>query len=378
MKYSPNLIIGASAAGLACAACLQKRGMEYLILEKQTAVASAWRQHYDRLHLHTNKGLSNLPYFPFDAALPRYPARADVVSYLEQYAQHFNIQPIFNTEVLSAKKEGESWVVQTNNETYQTQNLIIATGLAHTPKPARFEGMEGFPGEILHSSQYKNGAKFKGKSVLVVGFGNSACEQAIDLHEYGAFPAMSVRSEVNVLPRDILGVSILQLGLFMNNFPPQVGDTINAPLIRLLVGDLNKLGLKKSPDGPMTQIQKTGRIPLLDIGTIALIREGKIRVFDDIERMEGSKVFFKNGKVEDFDAIVLATGYEHNLEKILELDQTRLDDLKKPMKQRSTQGKDGLYFCGFYVSPTGMLREMGIEARLITEAIAGNNSSEHG
>lgn len=371
MKYSPNLIIGASAAGLACAACLQKRGMEYLILEKQAAVASAWRQHYDRLHLHTNKGLSNLPYFPFDAALPRYPARADLVSYLEQYAQHFNIQPIFNAEVLSAKKEGESWVVQTNNETYQTQNLIIATGLTHTPKPARFEGMEGFPGEILHSSQYKNGAKFKGKSVLVVGFGNSACEQAIDLHEHGAFPAMSVRSEVNVLPRDILGVSILQLGLFMNNFPPQVGDTINAPLIRLLVGDLNKLGLKKSPDGPMTQIRKTGRIPLLDIGTIALIREGKIRVFDDIERMEGSKVFFKNGKAEDFDAIVLATGYEHKLEKMLELDETRLADLKKPMKQRSTQGKDGLYFCGFYVSPTGMLREMGIEARLIAEAIAG-------
>jgi hypothetical protein len=41
------------------------------------------------------------------------------------------------------------------------------------------------------------------------------------------------------------------------------------------------------------------------------------------------------------------------------------------MKQRSTQGKDGLYFCGFYVSPTGMLREMGIEAKQIAEAIAG-------
>lgn len=371
MKFSPTLIIGASAAGLACAACLQKQKMEYLILEKQSNVGHSWRQHYDRLHLHTNKSLSNLPYFPFDAALPRYPAREDVVKYLEKYAQHFNIQPIFNTEVLTVKKAGENWRVETSQEIYQAKNLIFATGLAHTPKASHFVGIDGFPSEILHSSSYKNGAKFKGKKVLVVGFGNSGCEQAIDLHEYGALPAMSVRSEVNVLPRDILGVSVLQLGVLMSNFPPQIGDAINAPLIKMLVGDLNKLGLKKSSDGPMTQIRKTGRIPLLDIGTIRLIREGYIRVFDDIDRIEGSTVFFKNGKSEDFDAIVLATGYEHKLEKILNLDAETLTDLKKPMKKRSTQGKDGLYFCGFYVSPTGMLREMGIEAKQIAAAIAG-------
>jgi cation diffusion facilitator CzcD-associated flavoprotein CzcO len=46
--------------------------------------------------------------------------------------------------------------------------------------------METFPGKILHSYEYKSGKNFKGQRVLVVGFGNSACEIAIDLHEQGA------------------------------------------------------------------------------------------------------------------------------------------------------------------------------------------------
>ena len=61
--------------------------------------------------------------------------------------------------------------------------------------------------------------EFKTQQVLVVGFGNSACEIAIYLYEQGASPALSVRSAVNVLPRDIFGIPVLQLGLLMSNLP---------------------------------------------------------------------------------------------------------------------------------------------------------------
>ncbi len=62
MKQTNTLIIGASIAGLASAACLQKKGIGYNIIEKESRIATPWRNHYNRLHLHTNKGLSNLPY----------------------------------------------------------------------------------------------------------------------------------------------------------------------------------------------------------------------------------------------------------------------------------------------------------------------------
>ena len=264
------------------------------------------------------------------------------------------------------------WVTRTNGETYQSENVIMATGATHTPKMATFPGLETFPGSVLHSALYKNGKAFSGKQVLVVGFGNSGGEQAIDLHEHGAHPALSVRSAVNVIPRDIFGISALQIGVLMNGrLSPKQSDALNAPLIRLLVGDLNKLGLKKAADGPLVQIQKYGRIPLLDIGTLKLIRQGHIRVFDGIERIEGSTVHFKNGKSSPFDAIILATGYEHGLDKILVgVDEAVYDDLKCPSGQQVANGKDGLYFCGYYTSPTGMLRDMGFAAQRIAGEIA--------
>ncbi len=55
MQQTTTLIVGASISGLATAACLQKQGIDYVLIEKDNAAATPWRNHYDRLHLHTNK-----------------------------------------------------------------------------------------------------------------------------------------------------------------------------------------------------------------------------------------------------------------------------------------------------------------------------------
>jgi indole-3-pyruvate monooxygenase len=148
-----------------------------------------------------------------------------------------------------------------------------------------------------------------------------------------------------------------------------VADKLNAPLIRMLLGDITKLGLKKSKYGPREQIEKQKRIPLLDIGTIKLIRLGHIKVYGDIIRIEGNNIYFEENRQQNFDAIILATGYLHNLESFLNISNDRIDDLNNAVSKQSYFGKDGLYFCGFYVSPMGMLREIGIEARKIAKDI---------
>ena len=73
MNQTNTLIIGASISGLACAASLQKKKIDYILIEKENSIASPWRNHYDRLHLHTVKSLSHLPYKKMDptsAGLP--------------------------------------------------------------------------------------------------------------------------------------------------------------------------------------------------------------------------------------------------------------------------------------------------------------------
>lgn len=373
MTITHTLIVGASAAGLATAACLQKEDIDYIILEKQAHVGHSWRNRYDRLHLHTNKSLSNLPFKKFDAALPTYPHKTAVVEYLEAYQKEQSIQPVFNTDVQSVKRKGRSWVTTTNNGQYVSQNVVIATGEFNRPKMPDFQGLETFKGTVLHSSTFKNGRDFKGKNVLIVGFGNSGCEQAIDLHENGAYPSMAVRSPVNVLPRDIFGIPVLKLGLMMSVLPPRLADTINAPLMSILVGDLTKYGLKKSQYGPLEQIHKTKRIPLLDFGTVKLIKQGHIKIYGNIDHIDGNTIYFEDNKNHDFDAIILATGYENALETFVEVDKSRFDDLNIGIGKQQYFGKDGLYFCGFYVAATGMLREIASDAQKIAKHITRHN-----
>ena len=371
MTETNTLVIGASVSGLAMAASLQKQGIEYTIIEKQTQVATPWRNHYQRLHLHTNKGLSQLPFKQFSKDIPLYPSRQQVVDYLDGYQREFNIQPIFNTQAKSIKQEDGYWLTETNNGTFQSKYLVMATGAYGKPKDIQFKGMETFPGKILHSYGYKTGADFKAQRVLVVGFGNSACEIAIDLHEQGAVPSMAVRSPVNVIPRDVFGIPILQLGLMMSALPPRLADKLNAPLMRFLVGDITKLGLKKLPYGPLEQIKTYATVPLLDIGTIKHIREGHIKIYDNIDHISGSTIHFVDGKQEDFDAIVAGIGYYRDYAEIIEVDRSRFEDLKLSITKQRYFGKDGLYFCGFWVAPTGQIREISLDAQKIATDIAG-------
>jgi len=111
-EHTDVVVIGAGPAGLAVGACLRKAGLDFIILEKDHQVASSWRRHYERLHLHTVKQLSSLPYVPFPAAYPRYVPRHLVVEYLDSYAAHFDLKPRFGDAVRSVRRNGTDWLVQ--------------------------------------------------------------------------------------------------------------------------------------------------------------------------------------------------------------------------------------------------------------------------
>jgi hypothetical protein len=363
------IIVGASAAGLAVGACLQQHGVPFVMLEQRARVAHAWRNHYVRLHLHTPRGGSSLPGLPMPSSYPRYPSSRQVVDYLEAYRAHFELAPKFGRTVTAITREGDTWLVQAGEERFTAANVVVATGYTHTPNRPTWPGEEHCKATILHSAQYATGAAYRGQRVLVVGFGNSGGEIAIDLVEQGAEVTISVRDAVNVIPRDLFGLPILSVGIAMSVLPPKLADLMSAPLIHWTVGDIRKLGLRKLPYGPIEQIRTTGRIPLLDIGTVALIRSGKLEVAPGVERFTEDGVAFSDGRTQSFDTVVLATGYRPELATFLRNAGDALGADGVPRKSGAVT-LDGLYFCGFHVAPTGMLREIGIEARRIAAAIA--------
>ena len=363
-----TLIIGAGPAGLAVAACLKKRGASFVILERASNVGSSWRHHYDRLHLHSVKNHSSLPYLDFSAQTPRYPSRDQTIAYLEQYANHFGLMPQFGEEVDSVTACDKGWITTTKHRVYRSNQVVIATGYNAIPHVPRWPGQECFRGRILHSGEYRNGKPFCGQSVLVIGFGNSGGEIAVDLHEHGAHVTMSVRGTVNVVPREILHLSIVTVSIALSRLPARLADALAAPLLRLTIGDLAKLGFRKAASGPITQIKERSRVPLIDIGTIDLVRAGQIEIRGGVRSMSETHVTFEDGSSRGFDAIVLATGFRPGIERFLQ----RHNDVfvkDRTHGESTVMGDPGLYFCGFFVSPTGMLRDIAMEARRIAEHI---------
>jgi indole-3-pyruvate monooxygenase len=371
MHETDTVIIGASASGLATAAQLQRQGQRFEILEAEDQVAGAWRRHYDRLHLHTPKSSSALPGLPMPKQWERYAARDQVVEYLESYQRHFGLQPHFGELVTRVERIDGHWETTTGSDSWRSRNVVVASGRTKVPVRPNWPGMEGYGGTILHSSEYDNGDRWKGRPVLIVGFGNSACEQALDLVERGAKAHLAVRSAVNVVPRDVFGlVPVLQLGIVMQHLPPRLADALAGPLIALTIGDVRKAGLRKLPYGPNTQIARDRHVPLLDIGTMDQIKAGNIVVHGDIDHFTATGVVFSDGSSLDVDAVVLATGYRAGVDAFLTDWKVVCDPSGFPTHSGGPSGLDGLYFCGMYVSPAGMFREIGIEARRIAADIA--------
>jgi cation diffusion facilitator CzcD-associated flavoprotein CzcO len=365
--FADAVIVGAGPAGLAAAQRLQGQGLKPLLLEKAEAVGSAWRRHYDRLHLHTPRLHSSLPGLAMPRAYGRYPSRQQFVDYLESYAARFKLKPTFGAPVGAIRRDARQWAVETPAETVTTPIVVVATGWADFPHQPRWPGMDAFRGQILHSSAYRNAAPFKGARALVVGFGNSGAEIALDLVESGVDVTLSQRSPIRILPRDLLGVPILDFALAERFLPARLADALNAPIIRLTVGSLEKLGFVTARKGAMQMIEEDRRVPVLDIGAVKHIRSGAIKVRGGVRAFTRSGVAFAKGAEEGFDVVVLATGYKPDLRGLLPDARGVLDGEGRPLVSDRVTAEPGLYFVGALASPTGQLREIRLGAARVAD-----------
>jgi cation diffusion facilitator CzcD-associated flavoprotein CzcO len=365
------VVLGAGPAGLGVAGALIQRGRKPEVLERAAEVGASWRNHYERLHLHTVKALSALPGMPFPEHYPRYVPRQGVVDYLAAYATQFGIAPHLGEPAKAIVPQGDGWrVASASGKSFTARAVVVATGANCVPNVAAFDGEASFGGRLVHSRDYRNAAPFAGERVLVVGMGNTGAEIALDLAENGVAATISVRSPLNIVRRDVLGRPTQLTALALARLPTKWGDAASRLLCDLTVGDLSRYGLRTSAMSPMQQLREEGKTPVIDIGTVAKIKSGEIKVRPGIERLTPGGVRFVDGTEGEFDAVILATGYRSGIEALFPETKVAVDGHGLPTDMIGQGALAGVYFVGFDIGQAGgLLRTIARQATAVAEAI---------
>ncbi|KAG6533938.1 probable indole-3-pyruvate monooxygenase YUCCA10 [Zingiber officinale] len=380
MREEVVLIVGAGQSGLATAACLTELSVPCLILERDGCIASLWRQRcYDRVKLHLAKEYSHLPHSAHPPEAPTFLPKNDFVRYLDDYAERFRLRVALSREVVSAEYHEASgrWLVTARNteengsgaeELYAARYLVVASGENADPAMPEIPGLAEFRGSVVHSSRYRTGRDYEGKAVLVVGGGNSGMEIALDLANGGVHTTcVVVRSQLHIVPRGIWFVAMR----LMKYLPMWLVDHLILLACYFIYGNLAKYGLHRPPIGPMYMKKHTPIYPVVDVGTVSKIKSGAVQVVPSIKSIDGHNVTFTDGKIQNFDAVILATGYRSSVKKWLKGDDFLIgeDGMSKQKYPNHWKGKNKLYCAGLV--RMGILGS-GEDAQKIAKDIAGD------
>jgi cation diffusion facilitator CzcD-associated flavoprotein CzcO len=291
------VVIGAGPGGLAAAAELKRVGVDVVVLDKADRVGSSWAGHYDRLHLHTSRGLSGLPGYRIPRRYGRWVARDDVLRYLAEYARRHALDVRLGVTAEAVERTEDGWRVVTDRGTVAADTVVVATGYNHTPRLPDLPGLDDYIGTVVHSSAYRNPAALGAREVLVIGPGNSGAEIAADLADAGVRVSLAMRTPPNVVLRAVAGIPSQALILSMSPLPVKVQDLLAGLLQKVAVGNLSRYGIPKAPRGIATQQLRDDVTPTIDVGLLLALKNGGVTVVAPVVRFTA-------------DAVVLADGTE--------------------------------------------------------------------
>jgi cation diffusion facilitator CzcD-associated flavoprotein CzcO len=319
------IIIGAGPAGLSTARALQLLDIPFVIYEKHKNVGGIWdltnqgSPMYRSAHFISSKTMSGHTGFPMPEHYPDYPSNKQIFEYIKSFAQHYDLlghirfESTISAVSKSLSEDGkDQWQVsgrhaQGSDFSDTAHWLVCASGTNWVKNQPKLKGQDDFIGEIMHAVDYQDPASLKGKKVLVVGAGNSGVDIACDAAFSADEAYISFRRGYHFVPKHIFGMPADVFGAQSDWMPMRLAQIVFGGLLRLINGDLQRLGLQK-PDHKVLSSH-----PILNSQLLHYIQHGDIQAMSDIERLEGSTAFFKDGRSIDVDKIILATGYDWKL-----------------------------------------------------------------
>lgn len=192
VKIYDLIIIGGGPIGMACGIAAQRKGLDYLILEKGALVNSLFHYPLYMTFFSTAERLE-IGDVPFTCIVPK-PGRQEALEYYRNIQRHFglNIHVFENAESV-VRKEG-NFHITSSKAAYSAKNVVIATGFYDIPLYMAVPG-ENLP-HVRH--YYREAHEYAFRKVLVVGANNSSVDAALECWRKGADVTMVIRKgEIN-------------------------------------------------------------------------------------------------------------------------------------------------------------------------------------
>jgi hypothetical protein len=310
------LIVGAGPNGLSAARACRTFGVSYDQVERHTDVGGIWDRDnegspiYESAHFISSKTMSGFLGFPMPDDYPDYPGRQQILDYLRAFADRFNLKDgiRFGTSVTHAtpRANNTGWHVTFSDASSSDYDAIICcTGTQWLPVMPTYPGT--FSGELRHSSTYWSGDELRGKRVLVIGGGNSGFDIACDAAKFAANASLSLRRGYWVIPKHIFGQPSDVFADSGPHIPNRIAQPLLGKLLRFVAGKQERLGLPK----PDHKIMATH--PVLNTQIFHFLSHGDLTIRKDVARFDGETVHFVDGTSADFDIVLCATGYRHEV-----------------------------------------------------------------
>ncbi|MEZ5630578.1 MAG: NAD(P)-binding domain-containing protein [Burkholderiaceae bacterium] len=378
LQQLPVCIIGAGSSGVAAAKALHAQGVAVEGFEIGSDIGGMWRYQNDNglssayrsLHIDTSGGNLGYPDHPIPDQYPDFLSHAEVLEWLESYAERFDVRRHFrfNCKVERVEpEEGGAWrVTLAGGEVRRCRAVIVANGHLWDPRTASFPG--SFEGEQIHAHHYRTAEPFSGKRVLVIGIGNSAVDIAVDVCKSASRTFVSTRRSAWVMPKYIMGIPVDRWGAFFGRklrLPTPVSRTLVRWLAYLVVGDQTRFGVPR-PSHAIWREHAT-----LSQELLPYCGHGWIRMKPNVRELQGRQVVFDDGSVEQVDAIIQATGYKTSFPFLDPALFQVNEEVPALYRRMAPPGLPGLFFLGLLqpVGPTIPLVE--VQARWVAALLGG-------
>ncbi|WP_331737464.1 ArsO family NAD(P)H-dependent flavin-containing monooxygenase (plasmid) [Streptomyces sp. NBC_00984] len=212
-QHADVVVVGGGQAGLAAGYHLRRQGLDFMILDADTAPGGAWQHMWESLHLFSPAEHSSLPGRLMPAQPGEtYPDAGHVVDYLTDYEKRYGLPVQHGTRVGAVRRDAGGLLVEADTGIWLAKAVISATGTWSRPFLPAVPGRSVFTGRQLHTVNYCSPADFAGQRVVVVGGGNSGAQIAADLALDGnAHVTWVTQRPPRFLPDDIDGRALFDV-----------------------------------------------------------------------------------------------------------------------------------------------------------------------